>query len=431
MQYQCRLDDTTSHMYILRTLEGFFKKATTQFPILLVTGARQVGKTTFLRHLCEQNSEQNRIYVTLDDPLILNLAKNDPALFMQRFPTPVLIDEIQYAPELLPYIKIAVDKNRQPGLFWLTGSQQFHLMKNVSESLAGRVGIVQLLGLSRRECLGQDHEQHQEQQPFLPTAALLTEHLTKGEESANLSLKALYNIIWRGSFPAMALAEATDRHLFYSSYVQTYLQRDIRDLAKVGDEMAFLRFLRAAAARSGQLLNLTELARDTDIAPNTAKNWLSILQASGIVYLLEPYHNNVTKRLVKTPKLYFLDTGLCSWLTEWTSPETLEAGAASGSILETWILSELLKSWWHNGRQAPFYFYRDKDQKEIDLLIVQDGTIYPLEFKKSASPGKDAVRHFQVLEKLNMPIGYGGVICLAEQSLPLTEFTSSIPVSAI
>lgn len=219
--------------------------------------------------------------------------------------------------------------------------------------------------------------------------------------------------------------------LFYGSYVQTYLQRDVRDLARVGDERIFLRFLRAAAARTGQLLNMADLARDADIAPNTAKSWLSILQASGIVYLLEPYHANVTKRLIKTPKLYFLDTGLCAYLTEWSSPETLEAGAMSGAILETWILGELLKTYWHNGRRAPFYYYRDKDQKEIDLLIIQDGTIYPLEFKKTASPGKGDARHFSVLEKLQMPIGPGGVLCLTNQFLPLSSHVQSMPVSVI
>ncbi|HUT69630.1 MAG TPA: DUF4143 domain-containing protein [Desulfatiglandales bacterium] len=244
-------------------------------------------------------------------------------------------------------------------------------------------------------------------------------------------MKELYRFIWRGSFPAIALNQKMDRDLFYSSYVQTYLQRDIRGLARVGDEMAFLRFLRAAAARSGQMLNMTDLARDADVAPNTAKNWLSILQASGIAYLLEPYHSNVTKRLVKTPKLYFLDTGLCAYLTEWSSPETLEAGAMSGAILETWIMTELLKGYWHNGRQAPFYYYRDKDKKEIDLLIIQDGTAYPLEFKKSASPGKDDVRHFQALKKLKMPIGPGGVICLSERSLPISLTVQSIPASIL
>jgi predicted AAA+ superfamily ATPase len=407
-------------MYVVRTLENFVGKAAGQFPVLLLTGARQVGKTTLLKHL----AGKDRTYVTLDDPLVLSLAKEDPALFMQRFPAPVLIDEIQYAPELLPHVKMEADRNRLPGLFWLTGSQHFHLMKEVSESLAGRVGIVQLLGLSRRECAGMGGAQA----PFLP----IPEELRQRQGPANqLTLKDLYQIIWRGCFPAIALSAEADRDLFYSSYLQTYLQRDLRDLARVGDEMAFLRFLRASAARTAQLLNLAELARDADVAPNTAKKWLSILQASGLVYLLEPYHSNMTKRLVKSPKLYFLDTGLCAYLAEWSSPETLEAGAMSGTILQTWIMGEILKSWWHNGRRAPFYYYRDKDQKEIDLLIVQDGAIYPLEFKKTASPDKGAVRHFQVLEKLKMPIGPGGVICLAAQSLPLTNKAWSIPVGLI
>jgi predicted AAA+ superfamily ATPase len=407
-------------MYVSRTLEAFVETATRQFPVLLVTGARQVGKTTLLLHL----SQDKRPYVTLDDPLVLSLARQDPPLFLQRFPPPVLIDEIQYAPELLPYIKMAVDKTREPGLFWLTGSQQFHLMKGVSESLAGRVAVVHLLGLSRRELAGLAHVR----KPFLPDPDEIRDRLSVG---GNLPLKDLYRLIWRGAFPAIALHDAVDRDLFYSSYVQTYLQRDVRDLARVGDELAFLRFLRAAAARTAQLLNLTDLSRDADIAVNTAKNWLSILQTSGIAYLLEPYHTNVTKRLVKTPKLYILDTGLCAYLTEWSSPETLEAGAMSGASLETWIMAEILKSYWHNGRQAPFYFYRDKDLKEIDLLIVRDGTIYPLEFKKTASPGTNDVRHFHTLERLKMPIGPGGVICLAEQSLPLSSSTLSIPVAAI
>jgi predicted AAA+ superfamily ATPase len=195
--------------------------------------------------------------------------------------------------------------------------------------------------------------------------------------------------------------------------------------------MAFLRFLRAAAARTGQLLNLAELARDADIAPNTARSWLSILETSGIIYLLAPWHSNLTKRLVKAPKLYFLDTGLCAYLTEWSSPETLEAGAMSGSILESWILSELLKSYWHSGRNAPFYFYRDKDQKEIDLLIFEDGALHPLEFKKTSNPSPESVRHFASLDRLKMPVGPGGLICLASQHLPLSREVWSIPVAAL
>lgn len=407
-------------MYLPRTLDNFAKVAGGQFPALLVTGARQVGKTTFLRHL----SEPERTYVSLDDPLTLDLAKRDPALFLQRFRPPLLIDEIQYAPELLPFIKMEVDKTGAPNLFWLTGSQQFHLMKGVSESLAGRVAVVQMLGLSRRELIGQSSESR----PFVPTESEIAQRELSG---GVLGLRDLYRLIWRGAYPAIALNEEMDRNLFYSSYVQTYLQRDVRDLARVGDELAFLRFLRIAAARTGQILNLTEFARDADVAVNTAKNWLSIMQASGIIYLLEPYHNNLSKRLVKSPKLYFLDTGLCAYLTEWSSPETLEAGAMSGAILETWVVSELLKGYWHGGRQAPFYYYRDKEKKEIDLLIVRDGTIYPLEIKKTASPGIVDIRAFAALEKLGMPVGPGGVVCLTQQSLPISRSAVSIPVGVL
>lgn len=407
-------------MYLTRTLEKFVTKAAKQFPVLLITGARQVGKTTFLKHLLKKGMS----YVTLDDPLLLNLAKTDPALFLQRFQPPLLIDEIQYAPELLPYIKIKVDKSKKKNLFWLTGSQQFHLMKNVSESLAGRIGIVQLFGLSKRELI----DNNENAGPFLPTKKILN---SKIKSSRTLLLNDLFELMWHGSYPAIATNPKMDRNLFYSSYVQTYLQRDVRDFAKVGDDAAFLNFLRAIAARTGQMLNVAEVARDVSISPNTAKSWLSILEASGIIYLLEPYHNNLTKRLVKTPKVYMLDTGLCSYLTAWSSPETLESGAMSGAILETWILGELLKSYAHNGQKAPFYYYRDKDQKEVDLLIEKDGKIFPLEFKKTASPNKSDTKHFQVLEKLNLPIGDGGIICLVNELLPLDKNTLAIPISAV
>jgi len=406
--------------YFARTLEVSLEKIGRHFPALMITGPRQVGKTTFLRH----QSKASRTYVTLDDPASLALANEDPALFFQTYRPPILIDEIQYAPGLLPYIKMAVDEHREEGAFWLTGSQQFHLMKGVPESLAGRMAVVQLLGLSRRELLGQPGESR----PFIPDSDTIAARLRTG---GSLPLRELFQQIWRGSFPTLAVNPDADWNLFYSSYVQTYLQRDVRDLARVGDEVAFLRFMRAAAARTGQLLNLADLAKDTGINPHSAKSWLSILVASGIVYLLEPWFNNVTKRMVKTPKLYFLDTGLCAYLTKWSDPGTLESGAMSGAILETWILAELLKGYWHTGKSAPFYFYRDKDQKEIDLLIIQDGTVYPLEFKKTASPRKDDTRHFQVLEKMGMPIGPGGLICLADRALPLGPKIFSIPVAAL
>lgn len=435
-------------MYLKRTIEGFLQDASRQFPVLMVAGPRQVGKTTLLQHL----SRQNRVYVTLDDPTLAALARDEPALFLQRFEPPVLIDEIQYAPELLPHIKMRVDRERKAGLYWLTGSQQFQLMKGVSESLAGRVGIVNLLGLSLKELYGKADAA----MPFLPIAGQLRE---RQKTSSTLSLKDVYRIIWRGSYPVMwqlnpgdgwgdmdfgngegdgygdgraALkSNGVDRDLFYSSYVQTYLQRDVRDLANVGDASAFLKFLRAAAARTGQILNMSDMARDVGVSAPTAKNWLSILEASGVIYLLEPYHSNATKRLVKAPKLYFLDTGLCAYLTEWSSPETLEAGAMSGAILETFIFTEILKSYWHNGKRAPLYYYRDKDKKEVDLLIVQDETLYPLEFKKTAAPDRNASRSFRALETLGKPIREGGVICLSETLLPITENVNAIPVGLL
>ena len=407
-------------MYINRTLESFFLEADKHFPVLLLTGARQVGKTTMLKHLGKDGMQ----YVTFDDPMVLSLAKEDPALFMQRFEAPLILDEIQYAPELLPYIKMSVDRTMQPGMFWLTGSQQFHMMRDVSESLAGRIALLSLLGLSRREMLREIDTSG----PFLPIPELVKERLSA---TRRLSLTDAYALIWRGSLPRIALDKKIDRDLFYSSYVQTYLQRDVRDLARVGDEMAFLRFLRASAARTGQMLNLADLARDADIAPNTAKNWLSILEASGIVYLLPPYSANLTKRLVKRPKLYFLDTGLCSYLTNWSSPQTLETGAMGGAIFETWVIGEIVKSYFHNGKQPALYYYRDKDKKEIDLLIIRDDTAYPIEIKKTASPTRKHVRHFRVIERLGLRRGQGAVICFVEDILPLAKDINAIPVAVL
>lgn len=407
-------------MYLRRTLEEFLLRASQQFPVLMVVGPRQVGKTTILQHL----SQSDRKYVTLDDPTLALLAQEEPSLFLERFHAPVLIDEIQYAPELLPYIKMQVDQKKKKGSYWLTGSQQFSLMKGVSESLAGRVGIVHLLGLSLREA----RKSALTDLPFLP---VMDQLLKRVETAKPLSLMDVYEYIWKGSFPALATNKEMDRNLFYSSYIQTYLQRDVRDLLKVSSQSAFTKFLRAAAARTGQLLNLSDMARDVGISPVTAKEWLSVLEASGIIYLLEPYHTNLTKRMIKSPKLYFLDTGLVSYLTEWTSPETLEAGAMSGAILETFVFTEILKSYWHNGLRAPLYYYRDKDQNEVDLLIVQDQVVYPLEFKKTASPSKETIKHFKTLSQLGLKVGAGGVICLCAEMFPLAEGVQAIPVYAI
>ena len=412
-------------MIIPRTLSQSLLTASNHFPVLLVTGARQVGKTTLLKSLRETIHEE-RHYVTLDDLDDRALAKNDPTLFLQRYKPPLIIDEVQYAPELFSAIKVIVDQRAENGLFWLTGSQKFHLMHNISETLAGRVAIIDMLGLSQAELEGRGVDSA----PFLPT-----EHwIESARKTAQpCDLQSIYHKIWRGSFPALWKQEppfdSAVRDLFYNAYIQTYIQRDVRDLTQVGDALTFRTYLQTIAARTGQLINYADIARDVGIDSKTAKSWMSILETSGLVYLLHPYHNNVTKRLIKTPKVYFLDTGLCSYLTHWTTPETLEAGAMSGAILETYIFTEILKSYWHHGRQLPCYFYRDADQKEVDLLIEQNNQLYPAEYKKTATPSKSATTHFSALHKLDKPIAPGALICLREQDTVLPGNLFVIPVS--
>ncbi|MBM3610954.1 MAG: ATP-binding protein [Alphaproteobacteria bacterium] len=405
-------------MYVHRTLESTLIKASASFPVVMVTGPRQIGKTTFLQH-CAKN---DRRYVTLDDFNERALAVADPELFFKRNPPPILIDEVQYAPELFSYIKIICDKERKPGLFWLTGSQKFHLMKNISESLAGRVAILDLLGLSQAEIFKSPWAQA----PVLPTSEWI--ELSREHAVKECTLMDLYKRIWSGSFPQIALDSTVDRDLFYSSYIQTYIQRDVKNIANITSESGFFTFLKAAAARTGQLLNYADLARDADISQKSVKDWLSILETSGIIYLLRPYHNNVVNRLVKTPKLYFLDTGLCSYLTRWQSPESLEAGAMSGAILETYVVSEILKSYWHNGKQAYFNFYRDKDGKEVDLIIDQNNTLYPIEIKKTANPLKNAPKNFGFLQNLKQNIGQGMVVCLTDKDYPLSRDINAVPI---
>lgn len=406
--------------YFRRAIEDRILEASEQFPVLWVTGPRQVGKTTLLQNLCGSD----RRYVTLDDPGRRVLAKEDPALFLQRFPPPVLIDEVQYAPELLSHLKMAVDSNRRPGDFWLTGSQQFQAMQGITETLAGRVALIRLLGFSGREA----DRRPSDLPPFLPSPEIVEQ---RSPTSGETELHSVFQRLWTGSFPALVAGPVEDRDLFYSSYLQTYLQRDVRDLAEVGNQESFLRFLQAAAARSGQLLNLSDLARDVDISPPTAKKWLSILEASFLVYRLRPYHGNLSKRLVKTPKLYFLDTGLCAYLTDWSTPKTLASGAMAGPMLETWVVTEVLKSFWHRVRTPRLYFYRDRDGRKIDLLLEQDGKIYPIEVKLAATPKRSWARAFSALEELGPDTGSGAVVCLAQESLPLSRDVTMVPVGLL
>ena len=414
-------------MYIKRAVEETIIKVSQTFPVLLVTGPRQVGKTTLLQQLMEPQ----RKYVTLDDPDVRYLAKNDPALFMQRYTPPVLIDEIQYATELLPYIKMSVDSSKKKGDFWITGSQVFRLMKDVSESLAGRVGIINLLGLSNAEIYGYANE------PFNTDPERLMKRLHSTEAK---NLNEIYARIFKGSMPELYAEESIDWDIYYRFYFFSYLQRDFRDLAQVADEMQFYNFMTVVAANTSKPVIYEELAKASGISAPTAKKWLSILVSSHIVALVQPYYNNILKRVVKMPLMHFLDTGLAAYLLKWGNPEALEKGAMSGAFFESFVFSEIYKSYLNSGRDPPIFYYRDKDQKEIDLLLYQNRTVYPIEIKKSASPGKAAIKNFHVLEPLESPekfgefsdlrvdIGTGSIICKANDLLPADKDNWYVPV---
>ncbi len=414
-------------MYIKRAIEETIAKVAGMFPVLFVTGPRQVGKTTLLKQL----AEAGRKYVTLDDPDVRYLAKHDPALFMQRYTPPVFIDKIQYATELLPYIKMSVDESGRKGDFWITGSQVFRLMKNVSESLAGRAGIVHLLGLSDAEIYGYASK------PFTTDPQQLLKRLDVAKAR---NLNEIYARIFKGSMPALYADEAVDWETYYRSYVDTYLQRDIRDLAQVADEMEFYNFMTVVAAHTAKPVVYEELAGAAGISAPTAKKWLSILVSSHVVALVQPYYNNVLKRVVKMPLLHFLDTGLAAYLLKWGNAEALEKGAMSGAFFESFVFSEIYKSYLNAGKEPPIFYYRDKDQKEIDLLLYQNGTLYPIEVKKAASPGKGAIKSFHVLDAVQEPekfgainelkidIGEGSVVCMAKDLLPIDAKNWYVPV---
>jgi predicted AAA+ superfamily ATPase len=332
-----------------------------------------------------------------------------------------MIDEVQYAPELFTYIKIHADKNKKDGLFWLTGSQKYRLMQGIQESLAGRVAILDMLGISYKETMGKPFDGG----PFLPSQALIQ----KKPLSKPLTSPEVYKIIWEGSFPKLLSGGGMDRKRFYNSYTQTYISRDVKDFYNIDDGISFYNFLVASAARTGQLLNYSNLANDVHIDNRTAKLWMGILERSGIIQLLYPYSPNVTKRIIKTPKIFFLDTGLASYLTGWDSPESLMNGAQSGSMLETFAFGEILKSYWHNGDEPRIYFYRDNDQKEIDFVIEKNMTLYPMDVKKTAMPNHADSRNFKVLEKLGKKTGTGAILCLYHKTAPLPrQDVVSVPV---
>lgn len=423
--------------YIKRTIENYVRKMSKSFPVVMITGPRQVGKTTLLNMIMKENENillNKKInYVSLDDLSVRSLAKEDPELFLRTYEVPLIIDEFQYAPNILSYIKIIVDKMRLEnldnnqincnGLFYLTGSQAFQTMKDVTESLAGRIGILDLNGLSNREI------NNQKEDIFIPNLEILK----KIEPSRKLSTIEVYEKIIKGSYPELYKNENIERGQYFETYIRTYIERDIRQIINVQDELKFLKFINNIAARTGQELNLNVICNEIGIANSTADKWLSILTNTGLVYLLQPYSNNNIARIVKKPKIYFMDTGLACYLAGYMDAVTLEKSAYNGAIFETYIVTEIIKSFTNNGIDSKkhLYYYRDNNGKEIDLLIINNNVIYPIEIKKSANPGKEAIKNFDVVNKFSMQVGNGGVICMKEELFPIDKNNNYIPIEFV
>ncbi|MCD8096562.1 MAG: ATP-binding protein, partial [Lachnospiraceae bacterium] len=404
-------------MYKKRAIESLIQKTEKGFKSVLVTGPRQVGKSTVLQHLY-----QDRKYVTFDDLLLLAETKAEPGLFFRNNRPPIVLDEVQYIAELFPYIKMECDRSDEKGRFLLTGSQQYHLMRNVSESLAGRIAILELAGLSMRELTDCPFDA-----PFIPS-----ENYIEERKKTYTRIDDIWKIIHRGGYPAL-LDENVDWQTFYSSYIQTYLDRDINELGNVKDKLKFTQFLTAAAARTGQMLNYSSIAEQVEVSVGTVKEWISLLEASGIVYILQPFSNSALKRAIRTPKLYFRDTGLACFLTRYQSAETARSGALAGELFETFVVSEILKSFSNAGLDYRMYvsWYRGKDKRrftengqkqeresEIDLLIEQNGVIYPVEIKMSANPKLSMTNAFDVLDRIpEKKCGTGVIVCLYDSVL--------------
>ena len=403
--------------YIRRTLEKTIMEISEDYSCLLLIGPRQVGKTTMLEHLMEGTGRKK---VTLDDAENRRLAKNDPALFLEMHSAPVLIDEVQYAPELFSYIKIHVDNGAAPGSYWLTGSQAFQLMDLAQESLAGRVAVIHMSALSQSELYGDGTTE--------PLSFDLRKLNDRKAHLAGCTSTQMYERIWNGGMPGHRSGKYRDRDVFYSSYIQTYINRDVTDMIPGVDKLLFSDFIRAAACRVGQLLNVHEIARDIGVSDDTAKRWLQVLEKSEVVFYLRPYSNNLLKRVVKTPKMYFFDTGLVAYLTRYTSPGILMNGAINGAILENYTVAEIRKTWLNSAKECLLHYYRDKDMNEIDMVIETDGELHPLEIKKSANPGTELASAFKVLDKGSMPRGAGAILCLREELSAIDRNTFVLPI---
>jgi hypothetical protein len=406
--------------YIRRSLERKFIRMNSFFKAVLVTGARQVGKTTMLRHLAEG---ENRTYVTLDNLMARNLAKSDPVLFFQTYKPPIIIDEVQYAPELFGQIKIICDESEDTGLFWLTGSQHFSMMKNVRETLAGRIGILELYSLSKNEKQGIEFENDLD----FSLPSLLERQAKAGKNN----VVSVFEHIWRGGMPQVISADTEQRQEYYNAYIDTYLMRDVAELGGITDSLRFRRFLTACAALISAQLNYRTLAEAAEISQPTAKEWIRLLEGLGVIYLLRPYANNELKRLTKTPKLYFCDTGLCAQLSMWPTPETLMNGAASGHYFENFVILEMVKGYAYARERANMSYFRDSNAKEVDVFVEEGGLIHPLEIKKSANPDQREVKKFSLLDKTAIKRGWGGIICMCEEVIPIDSQNCFIPCNLL
>lgn len=404
--------------YIRRHIEERILDLSKSYAAILLTGPRQAGKTTMLHELSKKENI-GRKYVTLDDLNERSLAKSDPALFLQMHQPPVFIDEVQYAPELFTYIKIHIDQHYHPGDFWLTGSQIYRLMRGVQESLAGRVALLHMSPLSQREITGT---------PCVPFRTIPEQLISDQERIAAVSAPDLFMRLWTGSMPGLVSGQFPDRNMFYSSYISTYIERDVRDISGNVDALKFSRFVVAAAARCSQLLNYNAIAEDADVDIQTAKSWINILETLGIIFLLHPYSNNVLKRTIKTPKLYFYDTGLVCYLTRWSSSEVAMNGAMNGALLENFTVSEIMKSYQNAGLEPYLYFYRDRDAKEIDVILEEDGKLCPLEIKKTSAPDTRLTRVFSVIDKSPLQPGTGAVLCLADHFGAIDRNNLIVPI---
>ena len=402
--------------YIKRDLENKILALSKEYACILITGPRQVGKTTVLKQLAAADRE----YVTLDDFEDRALAKRDPALFLQMHSLPIFIEEVQYAPELFSYIKIAIDSGAAPGSFWLTGSQAFKMMDLAQESLAGRVALLHMPALTQHEIYGSGNNV-----PFSVDLDALKQRKTTGQQAL---LPEMYERIWKGSMPGLVSGKFTDRDVFYNNYLQTYIERDVSELIAHVDKLQFQDFIRAAACRAGQMLNVHDIAMDIGVSDDTAKRWLQVLEKSDVIFYLRPYSNNLLKRTIKTPKLYFFDTGLAAYLTKYTTPEILANGAISGALLENYVVSEIRKTYFNDAKDCLFWYYRDKSSNEIDMVIESDGLLHPLEIKRSVNPGSELISAFEVLDKGSVPRGKGAILCMRPELSAINADNFIVPI---